>query len=961
MSYGLFGEDDLVRAGEVPTILLRDYQQKALAAVLAAKDRGLNRVMVVMATGCGKTTVFASLIDQFERAYAAPSLVLAHRQELLTQAAARVAAFAPRLQVGIEGGGASAPVECQVVVAGVQSVGRPETKRLEWFHPGLMIIDEGHHTPADTYQTAMRRFGAYDGSCFTLGVTATDHRMDNKPLHGAAGAIFEDVVFRFGLRDAVREGWLVDLKGFRVATDVDLSGVKNVGGDYNQGQLARAVNTEERNYTAYRHWREIAGSRRTIVFCVDVQHAKDVAELFRTHHVAAEHVDGTLKSEIREGILRRFSSGVTQVLTNVDIATEGYDAPSTDCILLLRPTQSWALYCLDLETEVLTPSGWRRHDEVGIGDQVAAFDPATEKIDWRPATGKVVRPLGEGETMVAVESPTASIRVSDRHRMLFRPRARSRKDATYRIVEARDLALRKESYEIPVAGLQDSPGVPLTDDELRFIGWVVTDGTINRTTRQIAITQAEHQPTHAALRACLEGCGFKYRIHRVKGGTPFSETSDRLVYTVSFGKPRGEDKHLEGWGRLEGYVDKALSPLLEAVTPDQLAVLLEATHLGDGWKQEGQTWTRRTYHISTGNLVFAERLQSLCVRRGFRCNLAQMSYNANPLYVLHIKRERMRQIGGASYSDRPTFHAVPHAPGETVWCLENDWGTLVTRRQGKIAIVGNCQMVGRGLRTLGGTVEGIEDAPARRAAIAQSPKGDCLVIDVVDASKEFGLAAPPEKAEEEEKPKKGETASLAGLVGLPPEFDLQGNSLFAAAERVEELEPARRGALFRRQTNWDDLSTVLSEVDLIKELSIPEEIVGVSGLAWMKVGDGEYWLPCGESALEKGRAATIRTDELGRMTVEMRSSMMPPMRVPLGDDLERAFDEADKLIRMTWADAGRIVKADARWREKPPSDRQKEILKDLGVPDNEIAVLETMHQARSLIERRRLGLRARSR
>jgi ATP-dependent helicase IRC3 len=617
VNYGLFGEDDLVRAGEVPAIVLRDYQQKAIAAVLAAKDRGLHRVMVVMATGCGKTTVFAALVDQFERSYAAPSLVLAHRHELLVQAANRIAAFSPRLQVGIEGGDRSAPFECQAVVAGVQSVGRPDSKRLEWFHPGLMIIDEGHHAPADTYQNAMRRFGAYDGSCFTLAVTATDHRMDNKPLHGVTGAIFEDVVYRFGLRDAVREGWLVDLKGFRVATDVDLSGIKSVGGDYNQGQLARAVNTQERNYVAYRHWREIAGDRRTIIFCVDIQHAKDVTELFRSHHVEAEHVDGTMKMEKREGILRRFNSGATQVLVNVDVATEGFDAPATDCILLLRPTQSWSLYA---------------------------------------------------------------------------------------------------------------------------------------------------------------------------------------------------------------------------------------------------------------------------------------------------------------------------------------------------------QMVGRGLRTLGGTVDGFETPSVRRRAISDSQKSDCLVIDVVDASKEFGLSAPPEK-EEEAKPEKVKPvpASLAGLVGLPPEFDLQGNSLFAAAERVDELEPVRKGAMFRRQTNWDDLSTVLSEVDLIKELSIPEEIVGVSGLAWMKIGDGEYWLPCGDSPMEKNRAAVIATDELGRMTVELKSSMMPPMRVPLGDDLQRAFDEADKLIRMTWSDAGRIVKADARWREKPPSDRQKEILLGLGVDEREIALLETMHQARSLIERRRIGIRARTR
>ena len=961
MNYGLFGEDDLVRAGEIPSIVLRDYQQKALASILAAKDRGLNRVMVVMATGCGKTTVFAALVDEFERAYAAPSLVLAHRHELLTQAASRVAHYAPRLQVGIEGGDRSAPFECQVVVAGVQSVGRPDSKRLEWFHPGLMIIDEGHHTPADSYQIAMRRFGSYDGSCFTLGVTATDHRMDNKPLHGASGAIFEDVVFRFGLRDAVREGWLVDLKGYRVATDVDLSSIKSLGGDYNQGQLARAVNTEERNYTAYRHWHEVAGERRTIVFCVDVQHAKDVAELFRSHHVDAEHVDGTMKMDQREGILRRFNSGRTQVLVNVDVATEGFDAPATDCVLLLRPTQSWSLYCLDLETEVLTPCGWRRWNEVRVGDEVAAFDPTTQTIDWRVATGKIVRPLGEDETMVGIESPTLSLRVSDRHRMLYRPRAKARRNGSFRVVEAAELARKKESYEVPVAGLQAAPGVPLTDDELRFIGWVMTDGTINKATKQITITLAEHQPTHEMLRSCLEGCGFKYRVHRVRGGTPHQETSDRLLYTVSFGQPRKEDKHLSGWGRLGPYVDKGLSPLLEAMTPAQLGVLLEAIHLGDGSKQLSQSWTRRTYHIATGNLLFAERLQSLCVRRGFRCNLARLAYNKNPLYVLHIKEGAVRHVGGASYTDRETLRSVPHEPNERVWCLENDWGTLVTRRSGKVAIVGNCQMVGRGLRTLGGTVDGTDTAPDRRQAIADSLKGDCIVIDVVDASKEFGLTAPPEKdnAEEPEKPKG--TASLAGLVGLPPEFDLQGNSLFAAAERVEELEPARRGAMFRRQTNWDDLSTVLSEVDLIKELSIPEEIVGVSGLAWMKIGDAEYWLPCGDSTMEKNRAAAISTDELGRMTVELRSSMMPPMRVPLGDDLQRAFDEADRLIRMTWSDAGRIIKADARWREKPPSDKQKEILKSLGVEAREIELLETMHQARSLIERRRIGLRARAR
>jgi ATP-dependent helicase IRC3 len=610
MAYGLFGENDLAKAGQASPIVLRHYQEKARAAVLAAKDRGLHRVMVVMATGCGKTTVFASLVDEFERAYGCTSLVVAHRQELLDQAAARIAATAPRLQVNIEGGESTAGFESQVVVASVQSIGRPESKRLNWFHPGLLIMDEAHHAPADTWQNVLRRFGAYDGSCFTLAVTATDHRMDNKPLHGHESAIFEDVVFRFSLREAVKEGWLVDLRGYRVATGTDLSGVRTSMGDYNQSQLARAVNTEARNHAAFEHWSQVANDRRTLVFCVDIQHAKDVAQLFRGSGVIAEHVDGTMRREVRQGIMSRFRSGTTQVLVNVDVATEGVDVPEVDCILMLRPTQSWALYA---------------------------------------------------------------------------------------------------------------------------------------------------------------------------------------------------------------------------------------------------------------------------------------------------------------------------------------------------------QMAGRGVRSLPGLVDGVPSQDDRKSAIQRSNKPDCIVIDVVDVSKELSLTAPPE-VEVEEKAQKAGPASVAGLIGLPPEFDLQGNSLFQAAERMDELEPSKKNVLFRRQTNWEDLSTVLTEVDLLQELSIPEEVLGVSRLAWMKIGDGKYFLPCASSMFEQNRSATMTIDELGRASLELRSSKLAPMSVPLGEELHQAFDEADRLIRLTWPDSGNIVKADARWRDKPPTDRQVLVLRELGASELELAQIRTMGQARTLIERRRMGI-----
>jgi len=610
MSSGLFDPEDLVVPGQAAPIVLREYQQKAKAAVLAARDRGLHRVMVVMPTGTGKTTLFAALVDDFDRSYGETALVVAHRTELLQQAARRIAQTSPRLQVGIEGGDQKAPFESRVVVAGVQTIGRPDAKRLDWFHPGLLIMDEGHHAPADTWQNVLRRFGSYEGVCFTLAVTATDHRMDNKPLHGTEEAIFEDVVFRYGLRNAVEDGWLVDLRGYRVATGTDLSKVKTVRGDYNQADLARAVNTQERNYTAFRHWSDIASDRRTIVFCVDVQHAKDVAEMFRSNHVSAEHVDGTMKSEVREGIIRRFSTGRTQVLVNVDVATEGFDAPEVSCVLMLRPTQSWGLYA---------------------------------------------------------------------------------------------------------------------------------------------------------------------------------------------------------------------------------------------------------------------------------------------------------------------------------------------------------QMAGRGVRVLPGVVDGVPTARERRRAIAESGKADCMVIDVVDLSTKFGLQAPPD--DEEKTPAKvvPQQASVAGLVGLPADFDLQGESLFTAAKIADELVPAKRAQMFRRPMSFEELDTVLTEVDLIKELSIPEEIIGVSGLAWLKVGEEDYALPCGNSALEQDRMAKIETDPLGRRFLTLSSSLMeyPPM--PLGTDLGKAFDEADRMIRMTWHDCVQIVRADARWREQPPTERQLATLRRMGVEENFIALCETAGQARALIEQRKLG------
>jgi ATP-dependent helicase IRC3 len=577
IAYNLFDEheDDTPRDATVAPIVLRPYQTKALAAIHAARDRGLSRVIVVMPTGTGKTTLFSQVVGDLGRE-GKTSLILAHRSELLTQAADRIRLQNKTLRVGIEGGDLRCLGREHVVVAGVQSIGRAETNRLEFFHPGLLIIDEAHHAPADSYQHVMRRVGSYEGKCFTVGVTATPHRMDNRPLHGAAKAIFEECCFTYTLREAIQDNYLCDLRGYRVASGLDLSGVKTVAGDYNQGQLERAVNVEQRNEAALKHWLEVARERRTIVFCVGCDHSREMTETFREHGVRAEHVDGAMRMDQREGIMKRFRSGETQVLCNVEIATEGFDVPEIACVLMLRPTQSWALYT---------------------------------------------------------------------------------------------------------------------------------------------------------------------------------------------------------------------------------------------------------------------------------------------------------------------------------------------------------QMIGRGLRILDG-------------------KGDCLVIDVVDNSDRHSIASVP------------------GLLGLPAQMDLQGKSLKAAVEQFELLDDWQRGLLFKRPCTFESLSTKLTEVDLLGELSLPDEISGLSGMAWLKISDGHYTLSCGETSDGRSkRHADISIDTLGAAEISLAvgsSTIVDHYRGESPEEMGEIFGRAEQMVRNAWRDAGSVTNMFASWRSDKPTERQIELLRKFKIEDELIGRI-TKGQASQLITAKMAG------
>jgi superfamily II DNA or RNA helicase len=350
-------------------IKLRPYQEAAIAAVERERARGIQRTLLVLATGGGKTTIFTDLVRR-ELEAGGQALVLAHRDELIDQARGRL----------WEQAGIASDVECgssswqgaRVVVGSIATLGRAGSSRASGFRPSLVITDEAHHAAADSYMNAYRRFGVFTpGGAFHLGVTATPHRMDNKPMHGSEEAVFETVAFEYGIVDAIRDGYLVDIRAFRVRGQFDLSGVKKVAGDYNQRQLSERVNTTEDNRAAVQHWSEVARDRQTITFCTSVDHAEDMAETFRSQGIKAASVSGAMPKDARQDVIERFRKGETQVLTNCMIATEGFDVPNVGAVLLLRPTMSWSLFAQMVGRGLRLSPGKRDCiviDVVGAGD-----------------------------------------------------------------------------------------------------------------------------------------------------------------------------------------------------------------------------------------------------------------------------------------------------------------------------------------------------------------------------------------------------------------------------------------------------------------------------------------------------------------------------------------------------------------------------------------------------------------
>lgn len=694
-------------------ISLRPYQEEAITAARNEFKAGRRSTLIVLPTGLGKTVVFGMIARRVaENGHRA--LILAHREELIEQAVNKLDMLG--VEVGVEKAASRARslFDPDVVIATVQTMQRTRLESWPRDHFRLVITDEAHHATAASYQRIYKHFG----QALHLGVTATADRADEENL----GQVFESVAYELSLWDAMTAPapgpYLSRVKFVQCDVAIDLREIRTTGGDFNLADLEDRI--RPLIDTLANAIRQEVGERRTLVFCPDVGSSQAMATALASLGLSAEWISGD--DPERRAKVERLQSGDIQVLVNCNLLTEGFD-------------------CLDRETEVLTATGgWKGYDQITPDDWVYSLNRTTGKLEAVPITRKVERLVAPGERMVTFRSQHVNIRTTEGHEFHVKyrdPRKGGALSEGFITRTAAQMADRRSAYSLPLSATCDvePPGLDVSDDVIRFVAWFMTDGGFSGGC--LSINQAPG--IHAdEIRELLDRLGLDYRERLRSGPTNFIEWRELIEFAIPKGTHSGSMKR-SGWSQYESLLDKNVASPLHLMDRRQFRLFWDELLKGDGSQQEaksGWLWCDRMDQV--------DAYTRMAVTRGFAASYAtETTGKGNLAYRVSI-RDAQWLTSDPSDPRAARIEFEEPAPGEMVWCVSNVNSTLVARRGGKIAIIGNCppvaaialcrptksrplfaQMVGRGTRLAPG-------------------KSDCLLIDFNYLTAKHELVRPVE-------------------------------------------------------------------------------------------------------------------------------------------------------------------------------------------------------------------------
>lgn len=315
---------------------LRDYQIAAVADFNRECAAGTRRIILVAPTASGKTVIGAAIIKQAVAEFKAV-LVLAHRREIITQTSGKLHGYGVTHGIIQAGFDKLLRPQAQAQVASIQTLTARAVRsnRMELPKADLLVIDECHHCPAESYRKII---DAYPDAVL-LGLTATPCRGHGRGL----GGIFETIIETPQVAALIEKGFLVKTRVY-APVNPDLKGVRTVAGDYVESQLADRMDRPKLIGDIVTHWLKYGERRRTVAFTVNVAHSLHLRDEFIKSGVKAEHIDATTPKPERDATLARLASGEIELVTNCMVLTEGWDMPEVGACILVRPTKKMGLY-----------------------------------------------------------------------------------------------------------------------------------------------------------------------------------------------------------------------------------------------------------------------------------------------------------------------------------------------------------------------------------------------------------------------------------------------------------------------------------------------------------------------------------------------------------------------------------------------------------------------------------------
>ena len=355
-------------------IKIRDYQEEGIRKIYEAwENPKFRRVMFQMPTGTGKTVVFNQIVKQ-ELEKNSTVLILAHRQELIEQNVYRLRADF-QIEAGMIMGDNPVNLDIPVQVASIQTLSRRDYPSL---NPSLIIIDEAHHVIAESYQKLLREYS----DARVLGVSASPIRLSGEGFTDS----FDTLITSKSVAEFIQDGYLAPIRYLgksKTFSKVDLSGVSIVEGDYAPSQLSKEMRDDVVMANLIKSYTNHAQGRKMIVFAVYRVHSKDITKRYQDEGFVAAHLDAKTTPRSRKEIINKFKNGEIQILSNVNIVSEGFDVPDCEVVQLARPTKSLAMYLQQVGRCMRKPEG---KDYCIVLDNVGLYEKFGSPRNYREWT-----------------------------------------------------------------------------------------------------------------------------------------------------------------------------------------------------------------------------------------------------------------------------------------------------------------------------------------------------------------------------------------------------------------------------------------------------------------------------------------------------------------------------------------------------------------------------------------------